>query len=92
MRIVITASFVILVGCLTVSVNPSRADLIDFETGFSRLDPVSTVDTSTNAVTISTSNTTPPFVAQVGTTPKDAFETVVNGVILGDTSLPFSCS
>jgi hypothetical protein len=87
MRISFAASLVFVVSWLSVSVGLSRADLIDFETGFSRLDPVSTVATATNAVTISTQGgeNAAPFIAQVGTTPKNAFERVVDGVILGDT-------
>jgi hypothetical protein len=65
----------------------SRADIIDFEAGYSRLDPVSLVNTATNSVTIETLGdaSAPTFIAQVGTKPKDAFENVVNGQILGDT-------
>jgi hypothetical protein len=64
-----------------------RADIIDFETGFQRLDPVGTVITATNEVTFSTAglDNTPPFVAKVGTTPKDAFEAKVDGIVYGDT-------
>ena len=75
------------VGCLFLGGSALRAELIDFEVGFVRLDSVSTVVTSTNGVTFSTEGavSVTPRIAQVGTTPKDAFENVVDGVVIGDT-------
>jgi len=87
MRLLALASFVVAAGWLLFFGEDSQADLIDFETGFSRMDPVDAVPTVSNRVTFSTAGTdnAPPFVAEVGTMPKDAFETRIDGVLRGDT-------
>jgi hypothetical protein len=87
MKTRITASLVVLLGCLLISTPDLRAELIDFESGFARLDPVTTIATPTNVLTIVARDQEDfvPFIAQVGTTPKDAFEKVVDGNIFGDT-------
>jgi hypothetical protein len=78
-----TATFSLLFAVGTVA----QGELIDFESGFARLDPVVTVSTASNVVTFSTMglDNTQPFIAQVGSSPKDAFEKNVGGVIIGDT-------
>lgn len=82
-----TVFFVLVAGGLLVFGPSLQADLIDFESGFNRLDPVDTISTATNQVTFSTQGVdgTSPFVARVGTTPKNAFEVRVDGVLYGDT-------
>ena len=87
MRISTKAWFALLIGLLFTCGESVRGELIDFEAGFARLDPVGTVVTATNGLTFSTlgMNNLPPRVAEVGRTPKDAFETVSDGVLVGDT-------
>jgi hypothetical protein len=83
--------FFILAISFAVYIRPSSAELIDFETGYTRLQVVSEIVTPTNALTVSTEggNNLPLFIAQVGRNPKDAFEKVVMQnsvpVVLGDT-------
>lgn len=87
MRLHSTVCCVLVIGWSLVFGRSAQADLIDFETGFSRMDPVDTVATATNQVTFSTLglDNAPTFVAEVGTTPKDAFELNADGIVQGDT-------
>ena len=58
---------------------PATADIIDFESGYSGLEPVGVVTTATNTITFSVSAGTvgpgsgPAYVARVGTLPGLAF-------------------
>lgn len=59
------------------------AEIIDFESGFERLETVTSVATSNNTLNFSLSGGTTLFVANVGI-PKDAFESVVEEGMIFD--------
>ena len=61
----------------------SDADIIDFETGFQRLDPVTSVTTASNTMNLATTAGTDLFVANVDI-PKDAFEVVTPDGLIYD--------
>ena len=87
MRLALLGFSAIAIALLLIVGSEIHADSIDFESGFSRYDSISTVTTASNAVTFSTMglDNSQPFIAQVGSLPKDAFEKKVDGTVFGDT-------
>jgi hypothetical protein len=76
----------ITVICSVLALGQHRAfgaDMIDFETGFARLDAVSSVSTRTNRMHIAVSESGSTFVANVGI-PKDGFEVIIDSVLQYD--------
>ena len=82
-KVVISALCVTGLFASALSGPAAGRDVIDFETGFSRLDLVSTVTTGSNALSISLSNEGETFIANVGI-PKDAFENMMDTELLFD--------
>ncbi len=84
MRNVIFTAITVL--CSVVALGPHLAfgaDMIDFETGFARLDAVSSFSTRTNRLRISVSEKGSTFIANVGI-PKDGFEVIIDSVLQYD--------
>jgi len=80
-------SLVLCVGMLILTTRFAHGDFINFETGFTDLQPVNVVSTSTNKVTFAVgtgSPTGPAFIAEAGD-PLTAFGTSVDPVLPNDT-------
>ena len=84
MRNVIVTAFIVFCSVLALGTRVAfGADMVDFETGYARLDAVSSVFTRTNTMRISVSESGRMFIANVGI-PKDGFEVVIDSVLQYD--------